>query len=84
MRVFTPDGRIFSLKNGNIIDGNTIKFVDYENDLKLLGKRIKQIEDKYELSYKFAVENTNTIDAKVFSEIFDLIKDKVTYIQYIN
>ena len=84
LRAVGPDGSVFSLRNGNIIDGNTIKFIDYERELDRLSDAIDEIEESYELSYKFAVGNTNRLDAKVFNEIFDLIKDKVTYTHYIN
>lgn len=75
---------MFSLKNGNIIDGNNIKFIDYKKDLNRLSEAIDEIEDSYKLSCKFAVGDTSRIDAKVFNEIFDLIKDKVIYTHYIN
>ena len=84
LRAVGPDGSVFSLRNGNIIDGSNIKFIDFENDLETLSRKIKLIEKKYKLSYQFAVGDTNRIDAKVFNEIFALIKDKVTYTHYIN
>ncbi len=84
LRAVGPNGSVFSLRNGNILDHNTIKALDYNKDLVKLDKNIKAIEKKYVLNYKFAVGNTYRIDAKVFNEIFDLIKDKVTYTHYIN
>lgn len=84
LRAIGPDGNVFSLRNGKIIDKNNINFIDYEKDLLLLDESIKMIEASYKDAYKFAVDNTSRIDAKVFNAIFDLIKDKVTYVHFIN
>ncbi len=42
------------------------------------------IEKDYTMMYKFSIDNTEKIDAKMFNEIFDLIKDKVTYTHYVH
>ncbi|XRE43158.1 hypothetical protein ACIVBQ_001362 [Tenacibaculum discolor] len=84
LRAIGPDGSVFSLKNGKILDENNIKFINYGDELEVLAEKIEAIEEKYEFVYSISVGNTSRIDAKVFNEIFDLIKDKVTYIHYIN
>ncbi|PKH50015.1 hypothetical protein CXF68_04535 [Tenacibaculum sp. Bg11-29] len=84
LRAVGPSGGVFSIKNGNITDGNNIKFINYERELVKLDLQIKSIEEKYKFAYSISVGNTSRIDAKVFNEIFDLIKDKITYTNYIN
>ncbi|WP_299119598.1 hypothetical protein [uncultured Tenacibaculum sp.] len=84
LRAVGPGGNVFSLKNGKIIDASNIKFINYERELVKLDLQIKAIEEKYKFAYTISVGSTNRIDAKVFNEIFDLIKDKVTYTYYVN
>ncbi|MFL0088184.1 hypothetical protein V2550_05875 [Tenacibaculum maritimum] len=84
LRAIGPNGNVFSIKNGKIIDENNIKFIDYKRELGKLWNAIEEIEENYAFAYSISVGNTKRIDAKVFNEIFNLIKDKVTYTHYIN
>ncbi|MBW3520680.1 hypothetical protein [Chryseobacterium sp. NKUCC03_KSP] len=84
IRAVKPDGSVFSLKNGKILNGENAKFINYEDDLDLILKNIKRIEKDYTMMYKFSVGNTEKIDARMFNEIFDLIKDKITYTHYVH
>ena len=84
IRAVRPDGSVFSLKNGKILSVDSVNFINYEDDLDLILKRIKMIEKDYTMMYKFSIDNTEKIDAKMFNEIFDLIKDKVTYTHYVH
>ena len=70
VRAVCKNGDVFSMKNGNMTDLNNVKGIDKSSRDVLF----KKIEIKYRgISGQYKEE---------FQEIFDLIKDRVTYTHY--
>jgi len=74
IRAVTPDGGVFSLKNVSL---KTLE----KNDILV---KIEKLKVKFNLARTISVIDTKVTNQREFQEVFDLIKDKVTYTHYID
>ncbi|PTX60642.1 hypothetical protein C8N46_106288 [Kordia periserrulae] len=85
IRAVGPDGSVFSLRNGKIYDSvNDVRALDYANNGDVLDQKVFTLWMQYKAYLKTSVGDTTRIEKRIFNQLFDLIKDRVTYTHYIN